>query len=279
MTEQIRPTFLRRRLGAKLRRLREQAGLTLEEAAPRLDKKKSALHRIETGQTKADVHFVRSLMDIYDCYDPDLVRAAREAARPPWFRAHGIKKMGYVEVETEAVRVDECALLTLPGLLQTRLYIRALFMSQGRMAGGEMERHLKVRMLRQLRLSDSERPLTLTAVVHEAALHREVGGPEVMRGQLRHLVEMARLPNITLRLMPLRSGACCGLEGSFILLGFPDPEDPELLYVEYAAGSLHIENPNEVATARMNFARLREEALSPAESVVLIKRLASELYP
>jgi transcriptional regulator with XRE-family HTH domain len=82
--------FLRRRLGRRLRAMRESAGLNLDQAAARLDKKRSALHRIETGMTKADVHFVRSAMDIYDEYDANLLDQTREAAKPLWFRAYGV---------------------------------------------------------------------------------------------------------------------------------------------------------------------------------------------
>ncbi|MBP2326280.1 transcriptional regulator with XRE-family HTH domain [Kibdelosporangium banguiense] len=278
MTEQTRPPFLRRKLGAKLRRLREQAGLTIEEAAPRLDKTKSALHRMETGETKADVHFVRSLMDIYDHYDPDLVKEARKALKPPWFRAFRIKDLGYVDIETEAAQVQECILASIPGLLQTKAYMQALFRDQGRLTESEAASHTEVRLIRQRRLIDEDRPLRLTAVIYEAALHREFGDCDVMSKQLRHLVRMSQLSTVTLQVLPLRSGARCALEGAFILVGFPDPEDPELLYVEYASGSMHIENPREVQEARIVFDQLRTDALSPAGSVALIERLITELY-
>ena len=129
VSEPSRPTFLRRKLGARLRRLRERAGLTLEEAAPLLDKKRSALNRVETGQTQANVHLVRSMMDLYDRYEPGLLDDVREAAKPPWYRAYGLKNMGYLDVETEAVQVREFALVDIPGLLQTRAYMHALFVA------------------------------------------------------------------------------------------------------------------------------------------------------
>jgi transcriptional regulator with XRE-family HTH domain len=100
-----RAPFLRRRLGRRLREIREGANLTLNEAAKRLDKTRSALQRIETGATRADVHFIRSAMDIYDHYDETLVAEAREAMKPPWFRAYGIEDAGYVDVETYAASV------------------------------------------------------------------------------------------------------------------------------------------------------------------------------
>ncbi|MET0237391.1 MAG: helix-turn-helix transcriptional regulator, partial [Kibdelosporangium sp.] len=193
MSEPSRPTFKCRKLGAKLRRMREQAGLTLRQAAPRLDKQRSALHRVETGQTKADVHLVRSMMDLYDCYDEDLLEETREALKPPWYRAYGLKNMGYLDVETEAERVMEFVLTDIPGLLQTEAYMRALFAGGISRSANQMARDIEVRRVRQHRLTDADRPLELVVVIHETALHRELGDPEVMREQLLHLIEMSNL--------------------------------------------------------------------------------------
>ncbi len=111
--------FLRRRLGRRLRALREEAGLTIEQAAPLLDKTRSALGRIEKGVTRADVHFVRSCMDLYDQFVEDLIAETREALKPQWFRSYGVEDLGYVDVETYAASVKEFSGLNLPGLLQT----------------------------------------------------------------------------------------------------------------------------------------------------------------
>ncbi|GAB3438528.1 helix-turn-helix domain-containing protein [Actinophytocola sediminis] len=94
-----KPPFLRRRLGRRLRALREEAGLSLDQAAEKLEKTRSSFHRIETGATRADVHFVRSLMDTYDIYVPDLLDQAREAVKPQWFRSYGVEDLGYVDLE------------------------------------------------------------------------------------------------------------------------------------------------------------------------------------
>ena len=150
MSEPSRPTFLRRKLGARLRRLRERAGLTLEEAAPLLDKKRSALNRVETGQTQANVHLVRSMMDLYDRYEPGLLDDVREAAKPPWYRAYGLKNMGYLDVETEAVQVREFALVDIPGLLQTRAYMHAHFATGYPRTSQQLDRDIEVRIVRRV---------------------------------------------------------------------------------------------------------------------------------
>lgn len=270
-----RAPFLRRRLGRRLREIREGANFTLAEAAKRLDKTRSALQRIETGVTRADVHFIRSAMDVYDTYDETLIEEAREAGKPPWFRAYGIEDMGYVDVETHAASVKEFSGLKLPGLLHTEGYIRALFAhSRRRRSAKELHNDIEVRLIRQERLTSERDPLELSVIIDESALRRDVGGPDVMRDQLRHLVEMAKLPSVTVQVLPLKAHSA--LDGGFTLLSFHDRDEPDLLFVEYVTGALHIEEDPEVRACRLKFDRLGVEALSPDDSVALIKRISQE---
>ncbi|MET0135875.1 MAG: helix-turn-helix transcriptional regulator [Kibdelosporangium sp.] len=278
MTEPTRSTFLRRKLGAKLRRMREKAEFTLDKAAAQLDKTRTALHRIEKGETKPDVHLVRSMMDLYDSYDEDLIEEVREARKPPWYRAFGTKNMGYVDVETEAARVQQLLLVDMPGLLQTESYMRALFTTDPSRSQRALNNDIAVRLIRQRRLSDEHRPLELVAVVYEPALRRKIGDPQVMHEQLRNLIDMSGLPTVTLQVVPLEGGSYRVPNGPFTLLTFPDPEDLQLLYIEYPTGSLHIEDAKEVQEATLVFDRLQNNALSPADSVALIKRLIISEY-
>lgn len=269
--------FLRRRLGRRLRALREEAGLTIEQAAPLLDKTRSALGRIEKGVTRADVHFVRSCMDLYDQFVEDLLAETREALKPQWFRSYGVEDQGYVDVETHSSLVREFSGLNLPGLLQTEAHVRALLQSgQQRRTKAELNNQISVRLIRQRRLTDPENPLVLAAIIDEAALRRQIGGPETMHEQLRHLIEMSALRTVTMQVLPLREGAHSGIDGAFTLLSFPEPEDSELLYVGYVTGALHIEDEGEVRAARLKFDQLRTEALSPADSVTLIEQIITE---
>ncbi|SMC97163.1 hypothetical protein SAMN05661093_03404 [Kibdelosporangium aridum] len=251
--------------------MREASGHTLDSAALALDKTRSALHRIETGETKANVHLVRTMMDLYDHFEPALIEATRKSLRKPWFAAYGVQDNGgYLGVETEASHVDEFSAQVVPGLLQTDGYIRALFMTRG---NTNPEQAALIRLFRQRRLISETEPLTFTAIVDEAALLRQVGGHAVMREQLHHLLEVANLPTVTLRVLPLELGAHDALPGPFCLLSFPDPEDPEYLYVEHVTGTLHCEDEQEVTEARMVFAQLQSVALDPDDSVALIRRL------
>lgn len=273
-----KPPLRRRRLGKRLRALRESAGLTLEAAAPKLDLSRSSLFRVESGETRATVHLVRSMMDLYDRFEADLLDAVRAALKPSWFTAYGVLDMGYTDAETEADRVWDYPGMHLPGLLHTEAYIRALFGHVHRRRSAEqVDSQVAVRRIRQQRLTSEDDPLDLVALIDEAALTREIGGPAVLRAQLDHLIMMAGLPAVTLHVLPQRTCSPPGLDGGFTLLGFPEPEEPDLLYHEYATGALHIEDEAEVREARLVFDSLRGEALNPADSVALIERHAGEL--
>ncbi|HEV8559706.1 MAG TPA: helix-turn-helix transcriptional regulator [Actinophytocola sp.] len=279
MITQQKPPLLRRRLGSRLRSMREQARLSMNEAAARLDMSRSALWRVETGESRMDVHLARSMMDVYDIYEEGLLDQVREALRPQWFRHYRPEDMGYVDLETEACAVCEFAVLNLPGLLQTEAYMRELFtMSTVRRTQQELDNQVEVRLIRRQRLTSDEDPLELVAVIDESALRREVGGPDVMRTQLCHLVEAADQPAVTVQVLPLRGGPHLTVDGAFILLSFPEPDEPDMQYVSYSTGSLHIDDQGEVAAAKLTFDRLRSEALSPADSLALIKQVGAELY-
>ncbi|HEV2780091.1 MAG TPA: helix-turn-helix transcriptional regulator [Actinophytocola sp.] len=278
MNAQPNAPFLRRRLGRRLKAMRDAAGLTLEEASARLDKTRSSLHRIETGATRADVHLIRSMMDLYDQWEEGLIDQVREANKPQWFRNYGVDELGYIDVETHARQVREFGVLNPPGLLQTEAYVRALLSSSRRKrTKQQIDNEVEVRLIRQRRLTDEENPLELVAIVDEAALRREVGGPRTVHEQLRQLVEAAAWPTVTLQVIPFRDGAHSGMDGAFTLVSFPEPSDPELLYVEHTAGALHIEDADAIRAAKLAFDQLRTEALSPADSVALIERIAGEL--
>lgn len=273
-------TLRQRRLGRELRQLREEAGLTLEEAAPRLDWSTSKLSRIETGQQSVDVHGVRSMLDLYDVGGDrwtDIVALTREARQKGWWHSYGISDHGYLGLETDATVVHNYQLAYVPGLLQTEDYMRALFRNSRRSpTEAEIDRDVRVRMLRQRRLTEQP-ALELVAIVDESALRRPVGGVEVMRAQLRHLVASSVLPSVCLQVLPVAHGVHSGLNGSFIVLGFAEPDEPEVAYIEHIAGALHVDKEPQVQACTLVFDRLRSEALSPQDSVVLVERLVVEL--
>lgn len=268
------------KLGHALRELREVAGLSVEVAAPQLDWSASKLSRIENGQQSVDVHGVRSMLDLYDGAErwEELTELARQTREKGWWRAFGLDDKGYVPLEAEATSVRDVTLGFVPGLLQTPGYARGMFLGAVEQRSPEhLDRIVAIRMRRQERLSSVVDPLELIAVVDEAALHRVVGGVDVMRMQLAHLIAAAALPRTTLQVVPFAVGAHPTMAAGFTLLAFDGLGMRDIAYVEHAAGALHIAKEGDVERARLAFDRLRTLALSPDDSVALIERVATTM--
>ncbi len=277
----IGATIPRVQLARQLRELREEAGLSLEAAAPLLDWSPSKLSRIENAHQRVDVHSVRSMLDLYDVGGErwtELIELTRTASQRGWWRAYGMSDHGYVPLEAEASLVRVFTLAYVPGLLQTAEYARALFRAgQPQRSEAGLENDVTVRMIRQKRLTSTEQPLRLVAVVDESALHRPVGGPDVMCAQLVRLVDDAALDAVTLQVLPTGVGAHRGLAGPFNVLSFDALAVPDMAYIEHSLGAVHLDKEEDVAPAKLTFDRLRSEALSPADSVALIERLAAQM--
>jgi transcriptional regulator with XRE-family HTH domain len=268
----------RRVLAKQLKLLREQAGLTLEEAAPKLDFSVSRLSRIENAQVRIDVHWVRGMLDLYDIGGDrwtELVELAREANQPGWWKAYGLGKHNwYIAYEAEASRIQDYQSTFVPGLLQTAAYARALMVAVPiRRTAEQLDSEVAARMHRQRRLTSDENPLELLAVVVESVLYRPVGGPEVLREQLQHMAALAELDSVTLQVLPTSIGAHAALASGFIILSFGELGEPDMAYVEHSLGALNLDKAGDLARARLTFERVLSDALDPAESLALIRRL------
>ena len=182
---------------------------------------------------------------------------------------------GYIGYETEASRVQVFTLGYVPGLLQTADYARALMVAVPvRRNEEQLDNEVAARLYRQQRLRSVENPLELVAVIDESVLHRPVGGPEVLRGQLRHLAALGDLDSVTLHVLPTAVGAHAALASEFNILHFGDLDEPDMAYVEHTLGALNLDKEEDVARARLTFERLLSDALDPAESLALVRRLA-----
>jgi hypothetical protein len=163
-----------------------------------------------------------------------------------------------------------------PGILQTPDYARALMRAVPlRRTAEQLENEVAARMYRQQRLSSVEVPLELIAVIDESALHRPVGGPEAMREQLSRLTVFAELDTVTLHVLPTAVGAHAALPSGFNILSFGDLGEPDMAYVEHTLGALSLDKDGDVARARLTFERVLSDALDPAESLALVRRLAA----
>nr|WP_246258021.1 helix-turn-helix transcriptional regulator [Amycolatopsis anabasis] len=260
--------------------MRERADMTMDEAAELLDKTRSSLHRIEVGETRADVHLIRSMMDIYDERDDSLIDLSRAAKKKGWWYAFfgPSTEPFYIEDEAAASHAAFFELVTIPGLLQTEEYVRAHFAASN-ITGTKtrVDDVVTVRKIRQERLTDTEKPLLLHAVIDEAALRRMVGGREVMREQLQRLVTMASLPTVTLQVIPSSCGAHASMLSPFTVLSFPEPDEVDVQYVEYLGGSVRIDKPDRVRKTRLVFDHLCAMALPPEESIRSVEEVIAEL--
>ncbi|WP_214402298.1 helix-turn-helix domain-containing protein [Pseudonocardia lacus] len=268
----------RRQLARQLRVLRERAGLTLEAAAPQLDWSASKLSRIENAQQQIDVHGVRSMLDLYrvlaDDWD-EILDLCRESRQKGWWRAYGLGDDAYVGFENEATAVSDFTLSYVPGLLQTAEYARAVLKTvEMRRNRQHLSNFVAVRVIRQQRLTSTEHPLRLDTVIDEAALHRIVGSKRIHSAQLRRLIDAADLDTVNLQVLPASIGAHAAMTSPFTVLRFEGIGEPDMAYVEHTFGSLIIEKDAEVKRARLLFDRLRSDALSPADSIALIRQLA-----
>jgi transcriptional regulator with XRE-family HTH domain len=279
------PTARRRRLAAELRELRIAANMSGEQAAERLEWSTSKLSRIENARIAISPGDVRELLALYDIEDRStcdvLVTLAREARKKGWWHTYGdVLLQGfdvYVGLEAEASALWIYEQQFIPGLLQTEDYTRALFQTAAnRNSPEEIERRVTVRMARRELLTRSPDPLELWAVLDEAALRRQVGGPEVMAQQNRHLLEASALPNVTLQVMPFNIGAHPGMAGAFSVLGFPEPTDPEIVYFENQTSGIVVEDPDQIRRYRLIFDHLMAAAVSPDASVSLIAALRDQ---
>jgi hypothetical protein len=163
------------------------------------------------------------------------------------------------------------------GLFQTEQYARAVMEAGLPLANRrEIDRRIRVRMKRQELLTADSAPSVL-AILDEAALRRPVGGAEVMRGQLRRLVEVARLPNVAVRVVPLAAGAHAGVGGSFAALSFAEAGIPDVVYVEQLTSALHLERQPAVDHYLGILSRLGMKALSPVRTVAFLSEVLGEI--
>lgn len=279
------PTVRGRRLRYELRRLRDEAGLTRDEAARRLDWFGSKVSRIETGQSRVQTGDVRDLLEVYGVTDAAtvdaLVQLAREARKRGWWTRYTdvLGSGAYVGLEAEASALRTYQPQTVPGLLATEGYTRALIHSALiRATPDEVERRVQARMARQDILTRPDAP-EIWAVLDEPVIRRPVGGPAVMRAQLQHLIDLTSDSNstITIQVLPLAVGSHPGLDGPFVILDFASAEDPSVVHLETATDGLYLEETTEIDRYTLKFDHLRASALSTDESAALIAQVAAEM--
>jgi transcriptional regulator with XRE-family HTH domain len=279
------PTVLRILLGAQLRRLREGAGVSREDAGYHIRASGSKISRMELGRVSFKERDVNDLLEFYGITDAEehekLIQLAKEANATPWWQKYQDVVPDwfqvYVGLEEAAQLIRVYEMQFVPGLLQTEEYARAVVL-QGApgLDPAEVDRRVAVRLGRQELFAKGKAP-RFWAVVDEAALRRPIGGKDVLGAQIERLMEAVNEPNITLQVMPFRYGGHAADGGAFTIMRFPEADLPDIVYMEYLTGALYLDKPDEVERYAAVMERLSVAATSPDRTRELLASMLKEI--
>ena len=276
------PTVLRMLLGGQLRKLREAAGISPEDAGYEIRASRSKISRLEHGRVGFKERDVADLLTLYGVTDAVerryLLTLAGRANSPGWWARYDDVLPDwfetYIGLEQATSLIRTYELQFVPGLFQTEDYARAVTVLGHRAApAGEIDRRVSLRLQRQEILARAEPVPKVWAVIDESALRRPLGGREVMRAQLRHLIELTQSPQVTLQLMPFDRGGHSAAGGSFAILRFAEADLPDIVYIEQLTGALYLDRPEELDHYREVMNSLSAEAETPIESERQLTRL------
>jgi transcriptional regulator with XRE-family HTH domain len=275
------PTLRRRELASQLRDLRKQSGHTVEQVARELLCSPAKISRIETGVRPASLRNVRDLCTIYgvdDLLRVRLMTLAREAKlQGLWNRYEEIAIDSLIGLEIEAAQVSSYESCVIPWMFQTRQYARAVIRGGfPQLADHVLDERVAARLTRQ-EIIARESPPHFWSLVDESALRRRVGSDQIMRDQLKAMIELAALPNMTLQVVPFNLGAHPGLDNTFTLLDFQSAQTP-VVSIENMAGILYLERASDVDRYREALMHLRTGALDPESSVSLIETITRDFF-
>jgi transcriptional regulator with XRE-family HTH domain len=280
----MRATVPSRRLGARLSRYRTERGLSGAELAAQLGIGQPQLSRMETGKAKVTPVTLARLVELLGIPQADATKLdelRRHSTEPGWWQDYGdilsepVEMLIELEVHASWIRSYEGHLI--PGLLQTRDYAERI-MTAGSMhiRVADIDRYLELRMRRQKRLAEGMR---FTAILSEAAIRQQVGGPEVLREQLRHITRATREFDVTVQVVPFTADAHAALGASFVIIQWPDEDDAEAVYVDGETSFTVYERDGAIRQYVHAFASVQAQALPPRESLDLIHTTIKELAP
>lgn len=280
------PTVGRRKLRTAIRRAREAAGLTQDQVAAAMDWSLSKLIRIESGYVSISTNDIKALLNHYEVRDPsqvaELVQLAKVSRQRAWWSQYRDSVppayYSYIGLEAEAASLYFYQSVGMPGLLQTEAYAQAMLRTViPRLTDStEAQASVALRMRRQREVLERTDPPQIDVVLDEATLHRQTGGPPVIREQLRHLVDLARAGRTTIRVLPFTSTIYTPL-GQFVVLRFGGAGEHDVVYLESTGVEDVLDHPEAVDAHLKTFEGLRQAALDPAASLARIEQLAESL--
>ncbi|AUS79740.1 transcriptional regulator [Actinoalloteichus sp. AHMU CJ021] len=285
MNQQIpkdwRPGVRMRRVGRELRKWRDQAGLKATDVARQLQWAPSKLSKLEHAAQPIQGVDVLALAIVYGVREPErerLFTAAATAKEPGWWSEYETvlspAAADFVELESEASQERTLQTQIIPALLQTDEYSRELL--RGAVpppTSSTIEQRVQVRATRRARLHAAE-AISVDAVIWEPALRMSIGGARVMREQLRHLVSLADLPNVTIRIVPANAGSYPALGSAYEVLSFAEDHLGDVAYLENLTYGVYLDLAEEVRAFRSHFEGAAKCALGPASSRTLLVDLA-----
>lgn len=280
-----RPGTLRSQwLGQQLRELRDGKGILLKEAAEYLQRDTATLSRYETGFYPIRRPDLLALLDLYGVSDTSLrdklLNLSKDVWQKGWWDGYSGDVTGslidYVWLESRACHIRSYASVVVPGLLQTPAYAERVIRADEPDATPEqVRRWYELRMTRQ-QVLEVDDPPRLSAILDESVLRRRIGSPDIMKDQLGHLMKLAAMPTVDIRVLPLRAGTLASVHGSFEIFQMPDPF-PEVAYTETLAGAIYTEAPDIYRFVHA-YDGHKASALGPTESIEMISAIAKDEY-
>jgi transcriptional regulator with XRE-family HTH domain len=277
---EISPTVRQRELGMRLRKLRNDQGLTVEEVAEKLLCSPSKISRAETGARKPSLRDVRDLCTLYTVGPEEsaqLMKLAREARQPSWWTQYDDSRFfQLIGLEQEATAITCFSMYFVPALLQTKEFAAAMIKGiVPKIDPDILRQRVEARMRRQ-QLLDQPKPPRYRALLDEAALRRQVGGPSVMKAQLDKILELVEKGKATVQVIPYSVGAYAAVDSNFIFLEFGESPLPGVVYVEGFETQLYLEKQTELARYAESIEELRDTALSPRDTIKFIAKIRDE---
>jgi transcriptional regulator with XRE-family HTH domain len=275
---------LRMMLGSQLRRLREAASITPEDAGYQIRASRSKISRLENGRVRLKSRDVTDLLTLYGVTDDSLrsrfLALVRQSNTPDWWMEYSDILPDWFEpylgFEAAAATIRSFEVQFVHGLFQTEDYARAVTRVLRKTAPtAEIERRVALRLKRQ-DLHQRPDPPRIWSVMDEAVLRRPVAGPDVMRAQYQHLIEVAELPHVTLQVVPFAKGCHAGESGSFTVLRFEERDLPDVVYLEQLTGAIYVDQRSDVERYLEVVDELSGEALTPAGTTRFIEQVAWE---
>lgn len=275
------PTVRRILVGAQLRRLREAKGISREDAGYVIRGSGSKISRLELGRVSFKERDIADLLTYYGVDNPEqreaLLTLARDANDPGWWHDYDDVVASwfetYVGLEEAASMIRSYEVQFVPGLLQTEDYARAVVVAgRPELTAEEVERRVRLRTKRQ-QLLDRPHPAQVWVVVDEAALRRPIGGAKVMRAQIQKLLDLSTKPNVTIQIMPFRFGGHAAEGGAFSVLRFPEPDLPDVVYVEQLVSALYLDKREHLDRYLETMNRLTLDSQPPDLSAETLSKL------